>query len=279
MQNVESPVVRSPTDKARILSFIRLPRGRRTRFIPAIAMVIAGVAAFAGTCTFQDTRFTNIANHDTYAGEVVNDTGVSFLATNVDVSFLDSNNDLVESERVTPALRSFQAGAVNFFSATASADASETSSATASLETDSTLETGTTVAGDFGLSNIVAERAADSTVLHVTGTITNNGSSLLDEPHVAVVVGDENGAVVVVATNVDISDLSSGESASFAVDVTVPDSTSIVSTIDVWADGLIDGVPVNPISSTGVSVVELAATATATATSTPIASATATPTS
>ena len=116
-------------------------------------------------------------------------------------------------------------------------------------------------------------------MLHVTGTITNNGSSLLDEPHVAVVVRDENGAVVVVATNVDISDLSSGESVSFAVDVTVPDSVSIVSTIDVWADGVIDGVPVNPISSTGVSVVELAATATATATSTPIASATATPTS
>jgi hypothetical protein len=236
----------------------------------------AGLAAFAGTCAFQDTRLTNIGGNDTYAGEVVNNTGVNFLATSVDVAFLDSSDNVVETQQVEPALRSFQAGAANFFSASASADSSETASALARVATDSSLVLGTTVTGDVELSNVTAYRDEDGATLHVTGTIKNYDSTLLDEPRVVAVVRDSSARVVVVSKDTGIPDLSEAGSATFSIDVTVPDSTATVSTVDVWVDGLEDGVPTDPVSDTGIGVdlVTPTPTFTATMTATPTATAT-----
>jgi hypothetical protein len=251
----------------------------RKKWIPATFAALAGLAAFAGTCSFQNTRLTNIGGHDTYAGEVVNDTGINYLGSTVDVAFLDSSDNLVETQQVEPALRSFQAGAVNFFSAKASASASATSSAIARLGTDSTLVAGTTVSGDIVLSGVVAERSTDGTTLYVSGTIENLDSTVLDEPRVVAVVRDSSGNVVVVAKDTGIVDLSENETATFSIDVTVPDSTSTVSTVDIWADGLEGSVPTDPASFTGVDVVVGTPTATATSSETPTVTSTATETS
>jgi hypothetical protein len=138
----------------------------RKKWIPAM---LIGVAALAGACTFTNTRLTTIGSTDTYtAGEVVNDTGANFLGTTVDVAFLDASSNVLDTQQVVPALRSFQIGSPNFFSASSSAGTA--ASALARLATDSTMVTGTTVPGDIALSNVVAQRDTDGTTLHVTGT-------------------------------------------------------------------------------------------------------------
>ncbi len=272
MKIPEAPSPMTEPPEAAERSFVRLPRIRRVKLLPAAALLVAGIAAVAATCTVQNTRMTTIGGKDTFAGAIVNNTGADFLGTNVDVSFLDSANEVVETQRVEPALRSFPAGATNFFSATASADPSETTSALASLATDSTLVAGIPVSADYTLSNIAATR--DGTTLHVTGTLTSNDPNVLAEPHVALVVRDDAGNIVIVAKDTSISDLTDGQSASFALDVTVPDDSTAFS-VDVWADALDGGVPTSPISVGGIVVTQ--PTATPTATDTPMASATATP--
>lgn len=258
------------------ISSLRLLRSRKAA--AALFTVALGAAAFAGTCQFQKTRLTTIGSTDTYAGEVVNNSGVDFLGTAVDVAFLDASGNVVETDQVEPALRSFQDGATNFFSVAAAAPPSDTSSAIARLATDSTLVRGTTVAGYVSLSNVAAQRDVGGTTLRVTGTITNYDSVVLADPHVVAVVRDDSGNVVVVGSETGISDLAEGQSATFSVEVGVPDSTATVSSVDIWADGLEDGVPVNPVSFTAVAAAVVTATATPTDTATPTATATSTPT-
>jgi hypothetical protein len=254
----------------------RLRVSGRKKWVPAM---LIGVAALAGACTFTNTRLTTIGNTDTYAGQVVNTTGANFLGTTVNVAFLDPSGNVLDTQQVVPALRSFQNGSTNFFSASSSASGGSAASAIASLATDSTMVTGTTVPGDVVLSNVVAQRPTGGTTLTVTGTIQNLDSSVLSQPHVSAVVRDANGNVVVVATDTGIPDLSPNASAPFSIDVTVLDSTYTVSTVELWADGLENGIPTNPASYTGVGVVIGTPTATPTATPTVTVTPTATPTS
>jgi hypothetical protein len=254
---------------------IHINRSRRTSMIAVLVAIGAGVAAFAGTCDFQNTRLTTIGGNDTYAGEVVNTSGVNLLDTPVSVAFLDGSGNVVETQQVEPALRSFQDGAVNFFSATSSADSSQTASAIASLPSDP-VNVGTTVGSDISLTDVAVTHDTDAGLLHVTGTLTNRDDYVLEAPHVAAVVRDSEGRVVTVASDTGINDLGQDESASFSIDVAVPDSSSTVSSVDLWADGLDGDTPVAPASEIGYGVTD--ATATPTDTDTPTATMTPAPT-
>jgi len=61
-------------------------------------MLLAGIIAFAGTCTLQNFQLQQTGSFDTYGGEIHNDTGTNFLQHNVMVAFVDSNGAVVDAQ-------------------------------------------------------------------------------------------------------------------------------------------------------------------------------------
>jgi hypothetical protein len=234
------------------------------------ALLLAGLAAFAGTCTLQHYQLTQIGSYDTYGGEIHNDTGANFLGHNVVVAFVDPSGVVVDTKTVTPCLRSLQDGAATFFSVQSGELAANTSIGLARLEYGSSLKLGTAVTGNVSLSNVVITR--NGTSLHVRGTIRNNDTTTLTNPNVCAVVYTSAGNVVVVGQDTGIVSLSQNASDTFDILVTVPNSTTTVDHIDLWADGFENDVPIVPESVLGRSV----SICNATATATPTGSATAT---
>jgi len=240
-------------------------------------MAIVGLAGFAGTCQLLNTSFNTIGTHDTFGGELRNDTGVNFLGHNVLVAFLNANNEVVETKTVAPCLRSFQNGRSDFFSATSSQPASATTFALARIAFDSALKVGDTADGDLSFSNIRVAR--NGTTLKVTGTVKNLDSDELADPTICVVVYNSGDDVVLVAKNTSVADLSHNETADWQITATVPSSATTVDHIDVWADGLEGGTPIAPESSTGIDVTQCTPTSTPANTTTATATASNTPTS
>jgi len=241
-----------------------------------IAAATLGIAAVASAC-IQNAGFTRIGSHDVFAGEIQNDTSADILAHDVLVAFLDSDGDVVDTEEVESCLRSLQSGETDFFSVESEESYSDTTSAIGRLDSDS-LEFGETADGDFELTGITVERDEDGEILRVDGTITNLDEEDLDEPAVCAVVYDDDGNVVVVAKDEDIDDLAEDESDTFSLEIDVPDSISTVDHVDVWADGIEDDTPVDPVSEEDLDVEICAATATPTNTATSTSTATGTPT-
>src|SRR5581483_5308424 len=192
-------------------------------------------------------------------------------------AFFDSNNQLVSLQTVPGCLRSLQDGTSDFFSATTDQPAV---SMLARISFDSTLEAGAVVDGDFTISNVTAIRTGES--LSVGGTVRNNSDHTVTEPHACAVVYDADGHVVTTASDTAIDDLSQNESQDFAVDLAVPDSTTLVDHVDIWMDALDGGTPIEPQSSKGHAVVACPTATptpgTPTDTATPSASPTETPT-
>ena len=241
-----------------------------------IAAAALGIAAVASAC-IQNAGFTRIGSHDVFAGEIQNDTSADILAHDVLVAFLDSDGDVVDTEEVESCLRSLQSGETDFFSVESEESYSDTTSAIGRVDSDS-LEFGDTADGDFELTDITVERDEDGEILRVDGTITNLDEEDLDDPAVCAVVYDDDGNVVVVAKDEDIDDLAEDESATFSLEIDVPDSTSTVDHVDVWADGIEDDTPVDPVSEEDLDVAICEATATPTNTATSTSTATGTPT-
>lgn len=240
----------------------------------AAGLVIAGLIAFAGTCTIQHISLTKIGSNDTFAGEVHNDSGVNLLQHNVVVAFLDSSGTVLETKTVSPCLRTLQDGDVDYFSAKSSKPASQTTVGLARIAFDGTLKVGTAESGDLTLSNIVITRK-DDTELTVTGTIKNNDDTKLTNVTACIVVFTSSDNVIIIGKDESISDLSHNNTDTFKVELTVPDSTSTVDRVDVHVDGLKDDVPILPESDTNNTV------KVCTPTNTPVntTTATATPTS
>ncbi len=240
----------------------------------AAGLVIAGLIAFAGTCTIQHISLTKIGSNDTFAGEVHNDSGVNLLQHNVVVAFLDSSGTVLETKTVSPCLRTLQDGDVDYFSAKSSKPASQTTVGLARIAFDGTLKVGTAESGDLTLSNIVITRK-DDTELTVTGTIKNNDDTKLTDVTACIVVFTSSDNVIIIGKDESISDLSHNNTDTFKVELTVPDSTSTVDRVDVHVDGLKDDVPILPESDTNNTV------KVCTPTNTPVntTTATATPTS
>lgn len=254
------------------------------KYLAAALVVVAGVAAFAATCTVSKTSFTEINGKDTFAGQLTNDSGVDILAHRFRVAFIDDNNNLVEVTTVDGCLRSLQNGQSDFFSVRANAPSATTKygiSRLANLAEDPAFKVGAVAQGNVSITAITATRVGMTLI--VTGTITNNDSDTLTDPAACVVVRDVDGNVVIVGKD-SISNLANTGSGAFSVTLTVPDSVTSIDRVDVYVDGL-DGnsnaAPIAPESVVNTGITELTPTVTGTpATSTPTNTATntATPT-
>ncbi len=240
-------------------------------------LLLAGIVAFAGTCTLQHYQLTTIGTHDTYAGEIHNDTGANFLQHRVVVAFVDPDGAVVDTKTVTPCLRSLQNGAYTFFSAASSQPSANTSIGLAKLDLSAgALKVGDAETGNVQLSNVVITRKG--TALRVRGTIKNLDGTTLTEPNVCAVVYTSAGKVLVVGQDALIPDLAHNASDFFDIsNLTVLNSTLSVDHVDVWADGLKNDVPIVPESDLD-NTVTVCYTPTSTSTATPTGTNTATPT-
>lgn len=242
------------------------------RMILAAGLLLAGVIAFAGTCTIQHTSLNTLGSNKVFGGEIHNDSGANFLQHKIHVAFFNSSNQLISEQTVTPCLRSLPNGGADYFSAATSTSAT---AALARLEYGNLLTAGTPDSGSGAFSGISITRTG--TALTVSGTFKNTDATLLSAPNVCAVVYDSSGNVVVVGLDETLSDLAQNATDTFSITLTVANSTSTVSHVDLHADGLHGNTPIRPISSTGLSVTVSTATPTATPTNTGTP-ATATPT-
>jgi hypothetical protein len=241
------------------------------RILAAGLFAAIGMAAMAQTCIVTNESLTTIDGNDAFAGELQNDSGVNILQHRYRIAFLNSNGAVVETLTVDGCLRSLPDGGSNFFSATSRLPDETTAIALArlaNLAEDPNFKVGTTENGDIVLSDVTAER--DGTTLTVEGTITNEDDDELEDPVVCTVVWNDDGRVVTTGKDTTIDDLDEAESADFSMDIPVPDDDDLVDEVDVLADGLEDGVPVEPGSEEDIAVgVAPAGTATPTNTATP----------
>ena len=221
------------------------------KFIAAF-FALAGLAAFAGTCVVTRMSFVPIdGSHATFAGQVDNTSGVNILQHNVTVAFLDSNNNVVETQTVAGCLRSLQNGTSDFFSATSNYAASSTSSGLARIAYDGTFQVGTTTATNISITNVSAVR--NTTTLSVTGTTTNNSGATLISPNACLVVRTSAGNVLTTGV-ASMPNINSGSSQVFTGTIGVPNDSSAY-TVDVWVDALdASSNPTTPQSSTGTIV-------------------------
>jgi len=244
----------------------------------ALAIVgVSGLALMAPTCVVTHESLTKIGTHDTFAGELRNDSGVNILEHRYRVAFLNSNGAVVETQTVDGCLRSLQNGASDFFSATSAQPEKETKLGLARMANaaeDPDFTVGKVKQGDIALSDITAARDEDT--LTVTGTITNDDNEDLEDPAVCVVVWNDDDRVVTTGKDTTLDDLPEDDSADFTVKIDVPDDSDVVDHVDVWADGLTDDTPVAPVSEEDVEV-NVTPAGTATSTSTPAPTATPTP--
>jgi len=245
------------------------------RLLPSCVLAAAGLAAMAQTCIITNESFNQIGTHDTFAGEIQNDSGVNILHHRIRVAFLDdSDNSLVETVTVDGCLRSLQDGASDFFSASSSEAASQTDFGLARLANyaeDPDFEVGDTVPGDVSFTALSATQTGTS--LTVEGTITNDDDDTLDEPAACIVVYNDDGDIVVTGKDSTVNDLDEGENDTFSVTIDVPEGATL-DHVDVWVDGLEDGTPVEPEVSDNIDVDVSTATPgttspTSTATNTP----------
>ena len=109
----------------------------------------------------------------------------------------------------------------------------------------------------------------------MTGTVRNDDDETLTDPAVCVVVYSTADKVVRVGRDATLDDLTLDASDTFSVELAVPDSATLVEHVDVWADGLVEGVPGEPEGDRNIAVATVSVTSTPTAT--PTATVTPTP--
>jgi hypothetical protein len=238
------------------------------RVLAGLVLGIGALAAVGASCVVENHRLTTIDDHDTFAGDLRNDSGVDILNHQFRVAFVNSNGAVVELLTVDGCLRSLQDGASDFFSATSNLPDESTTLATArlaNLEEDPDFEVGATRNGELAFSDVTAEREGET--LTVSGTVTNEDADL-DDPAVCVVVRDEDGLAVITGKD-SLDDLAESASADFSVTLTVPDDVDLVDHVDIWADGIESGVPTDPESEQDVEI-GVTATATPVPTATPM---------
>jgi hypothetical protein len=237
----------------------------RKFFVATLA--IAALVAFAGTCTITHISLTTIGSNDTFAGELHNDSGVNILQHNVLVAFLNSSGSVLETKTVQPCLRTLPTGGANYFSAKSSFSSSSTTVGLARIVFDSTFKVGTAETGSGTISNLAVNR--NEGTLIVSGTFKNTDSSTLEAPNACAVVYSSSGNVIIVGLDQTMADLATNASDTFSITMTVPDSTSTVDHVNVYVDGLKDGVPTLPVATDLSNSVNLTPTATATPVGTP----------
>ncbi len=235
-----------------------------------LALAGIGLIFIAATCVIKGATVTVIDGDVWYAAEMENETQADILNHRFAVGFIEGQS-AVATKMVDGCLRSLQAGASDFFSASSGMGKSDVDTAVAQLAGPLTF--GEVVNGDIAFSNIVVTR--NGKLLRVTGKITNNDNDDLDDARVCVVVRNADGDITVTKRDNDTYDLNSDAAANFSVDVAVPDDSSDVRKVDLWADATNadEGDDVTaPESKLGNSVAACGATPTRTPTRTPTAS-------
>lgn len=235
-----------------------------------------GALFMAATCTVTNTRMTTIDGHDVFAGELQNDSGVNILNHKIRVAFLDSSNNLVETQTIDGCVRSLQNGESNYFSAKAAASDSTTASALsrmANLQEDPAFKVGTVADSDIDITALSIRRDADT--LRITGTVKNLADDKLYAPNVCAVVWDDAGNVVIVKLDTTLNDLAKNATDTFDISIDLTDVEDIADTIDsvdIAVDGLdgsSSGTPVKPLWDRDNSVT-VCGTPTNTPTKTPV---------
>jgi hypothetical protein len=248
------------------------------------AGILAAIAviATAATCVVTHESLTTIGEHDTFAGEMENDSGVDILNHRFRVAFLNANGAVVETVTIEGCLRSLQDGGSDFFSVASRLPADTTRiglARLANLAEDPAFKVGQVEESDIVVNDVTAVRTG--TTLMVQGTIKNDDDDTLEDPVACAVVWNDSNRIITTRKVSNIDDLAAGASAQFTIAIPVPDDAKLVHEVDVWADGLEDDDPVEP-SSLGdvvVTVIPPTSTATPTVTGTPAtATATTTPT-
>jgi hypothetical protein len=232
---------------------------------------LAAVTAFAATCTIKNVRLTTIDGHKVYGAEIENGTGGNFLQHRFIIAFIDSGGNVLETKTVEGCVRSLQAGESNWYSVASTHSASSVSVALSRMAIDSTLKGGVVEDGDIVISDLRIRRIEDS--LKITGTIKNEDNDELEDPKVCAVVKDEDGNILVVASDTGIDDLDENDTDTFTITVTVLADVDDVAEVDIHADGLEGDIPVAPFEDLGNTV-----TVCPDATNTPTATTTASPT-
>jgi hypothetical protein len=228
----------------------------------AIIVMALGAMATAG-CVVLNSTFSQDGENDIFAGELRNFTGADILSHNVAVDFLD-DGDVVDTQGVPGCLRSLQAGAVNFFEARSELPAADTDGARGTLVYDDEFRLGRAASSDIAIYGINAQRDGGSLV--VTGTVRNDAGETLIDPAVCVVVYSSADKVVRVGRDATLEDLALDASDTFSLELAVPDSTTLVEHVDVWADGLVEGVPGEPEGDRNIAVATVSVTPTPTGT-------------
>ncbi len=207
-------------------------------------LLIAGIAGFAGTCAVTNSSLTTIGTNRTFAAQMVNNSGANVLQHSYTVAFLDAGNRVLETKTVPGCLRSLPNGQSDFFAAT-SANLNAYS-ALARLTTDSSMTIGTTTTGAVSLSGITVTRNAAT--LTVTGRMQNTDGVTLASPATCVVVYTAAGNVLTVGTSASTGSLTPGATATINVTLGLPDTTTPIGRVDVYVDGLKNGVPIAPVT-------------------------------
>ncbi|HXK34477.1 MAG TPA: FxLYD domain-containing protein [Dehalococcoidia bacterium] len=217
------------------------------------------VAATAATCVVRNVRITVIDDDAVVAGEMFNDSGVDILNHEILVAFLDKDNDLIDTASVVPCPRSLQDGTSSFFAASDSTiDPDDVKNSLWRINFNNSFKVGQTEDSDITISNVFARRLGDD--LKVTGTVKNNGEDELEDVVVCIVVRDEDGKVVTVGKDASVSDLDEDDTDTFSITINnVSDDDDVVTEVDVWVDGEIDGTLAEPASDTGNDVDECSA--------------------
>jgi hypothetical protein len=247
------------------------------RLIPLALLGAVAAIALGATCTIRNESLNKIGDHDTFAGELENESGVDILNHKMQVTFLNDSLAVVETRTIDGCLRSLQDGASDFFSVASTLPAADTDVALArlaGLQEDPSFEIGTTEQANIAISDVTATRSGAS--LAVSGTVKNNDGDDLDDTIVCIVVYNDDDRVVTTVKDMSPGDLSVDESSAFSATIAVPEAASAVDHVDIWVDGLEDDTPTGPISSKDHAVA--AATGTPTTTGTATSTPTATPT-
>jgi hypothetical protein len=239
---------------------------KRILFLPAVV----ALAIFASGCTLLLT-FTEIGNTFYFAGEIKNNTGVDVSGDNVRRQFLNSSNQTIGAEGTVDACkRAWPAGSTNYFEASTTDD--DVKKVIAKLKLDSSFDINEPSTANLSFSNISILRDGDE--LTVTGTVKNNDNDEIVDVRVCIVVrNDDDDIVRVLVEDLSPADLDEDEDGDFSfTDVAVLDDDNDTATVDIYADGIIDGDPSEAEEDLNNTIVE--GTATPTATSTPVPTAT-----
>lgn len=195
-----------------------------------------------------NTSLTDINGNAVFAGELHNESGVNILQYNMDVTFVGSGNNALGGSIVAPCLRTLPAGGTSYFSAQSSSGFSQVSAGRAWVNNDSWYRAGTPATGTGHITNLTVQRT--NTALAVFGAFQNLDSTTLAAPNACAVVFSSSGDVVVVGLDQSLSDLAQNGSDTFSIFFpVVPNDSNIVYRVNVYVDGLKNGVPILPVSS------------------------------